>query len=50
MTGTVLTIAQLLQKYYVTSNPSGPSCLAQSPLAKSTTGQSESFPNLQPLP
>jgi phospholipid/cholesterol/gamma-HCH transport system substrate-binding protein len=48
--GTVLTIAQLVEQYYVTSNPSGPSCAAQSPLAKLTTGQSQAFPRLQPLP
>jgi phospholipid/cholesterol/gamma-HCH transport system substrate-binding protein len=50
VTGTVLTIAQLVQQYYLTSDPSGPSCVPQSPLAKQTTGQSQSFPHLQPLP
>jgi hypothetical protein len=50
VTGTVLTIAQLLQQYYFTSDPSGPRCSAQSSLARSTTGQSEAFPHLQPLP
>jgi phospholipid/cholesterol/gamma-HCH transport system substrate-binding protein len=48
--GTVLTIAQLVQQYYITSNPSGPSCASQSPLAKLTTGQPQDFPHLQPLP
>jgi phospholipid/cholesterol/gamma-HCH transport system substrate-binding protein len=50
VTGTVLTIAQLVQQYYLTSNPSGPSCVSQSSLAKPTTGQSQAFPHLQPLP
>jgi phospholipid/cholesterol/gamma-HCH transport system substrate-binding protein len=48
--GTVLTIAQLLQKYYFTSDPSGPRCVAQSPLARLTTGGSQTFPQLKPLP
>jgi phospholipid/cholesterol/gamma-HCH transport system substrate-binding protein len=48
--GNVLTIAQLLQKYYFTSNPSGPRCTSQSPLGTLTTGQDQSFPHLQPLP
>jgi hypothetical protein len=39
-----------VQQYYLTSNPSGPSCVSQSPLAKPTTGQSQAFPHLQPLP
>jgi phospholipid/cholesterol/gamma-HCH transport system substrate-binding protein len=50
VTGTVLTIAQLVEQYYFTSNPSGPSCAPQSPLAKLTTGQPQAFPHLQPLP
>jgi phospholipid/cholesterol/gamma-HCH transport system substrate-binding protein len=50
VTGTVLTIAQLLQEYYFTSDPSGPRCSAQPSLARSTTGQSQAFPHLQPLP
>ncbi|MGI8713582.1 MAG: MlaD family protein [Solirubrobacteraceae bacterium] len=50
VTGTVLTIAQLLQQYYFTSDPSGPPCVAQSPLASLTTGGSQTFPHLQPLP
>jgi len=48
--GTVLTIAQLLQQYYFTSNPSGPRCTSQSPLGTLTTGQNQTFPHLQPLP
>ena len=48
--GSVLTLAQLLQKYYFTSNPSGPRCTSQSPLGKLTTGQNQTFPHLQPLP
>jgi virulence factor Mce-like protein len=50
VTGTVLTIAQLLEQYYFTSNPNGPSCKAQSPLGTLTTGQNQSFPQLQALP
>jgi phospholipid/cholesterol/gamma-HCH transport system substrate-binding protein len=50
LAGTVLTIAQLLQKYYYTSDPSGPTCKGQTPLGKLTTGQSQSFPHLQALP
>jgi ABC-type transporter Mla subunit MlaD len=46
----VLTIAQLLQKYYYTADPGGPPCKAQAPLGSSTTGQLQSFPNLNPLP
>ena len=48
--GTGLTIAQLLQQYYFTSDPSGPRCAAQGPLGSLTTGQVQSFPHLQPLP
>jgi phospholipid/cholesterol/gamma-HCH transport system substrate-binding protein len=50
VTGTVLTIAQLLQKYYYTSTPSGPPCTAQSSLGSLTTGQAQAFPQLQALP
>lgn len=50
VTGTVLTLAQLLQKYYYTSNPSGPPCTAQRSLGSQTTGQNQAFPQLQPLP
>jgi virulence factor Mce-like protein len=48
--GTVLTTAQLLQKFYFTANPSGPPCKGQSPLGTLTTGQLFSFPHLKPLP
>jgi hypothetical protein len=48
--GTVLTIAELIQKYYYTADPSGPACRAQSPLGSVTTGQLQSFPHLQALP
>ena len=48
--GTVLTIAQLVQQYYFTSDPSGPPCQGQSPLGTLTTGQIQTFPHLQPLP
>jgi virulence factor Mce-like protein len=48
--GTVITLAQLVQKYYYTADPSGPPCRGQSPLGSVTTGQLQSFPHLQPLP
>ncbi len=48
--GSVLTIAQLLQDYYFTSDPSGPACKGQPSLGALTTGQNQSFPHLQPLP
>ena len=50
VTGTVLTLAQLLAQYYYTSTPGGPPCQAQSSLGAATTGQAQSFPHLQPLP
>ncbi len=50
VTGTVLTLAQLVAKYYYTSQPGGPPCKAQSPLGSTTTGQNQTFPQLQPLP
>lgn len=50
ITGTVLTLAQLLAQYYYTSTPGGPPCQAQPPLGAVTTGQNQSFPHLQPLP
>jgi phospholipid/cholesterol/gamma-HCH transport system substrate-binding protein len=50
VTGTVLTLAQLLARYYYTATPGGPACLAQSPLGSVTTGQNQSFPHLQALP
>jgi phospholipid/cholesterol/gamma-HCH transport system substrate-binding protein len=48
--GTVLTLAQLVAQYYYTPAPGGPPCKAQSPLGLQTTGQNQSFPQLQPLP
>ncbi len=50
VTGTVLTLAQLVSQYYYTSAPQGPACSAQPPLGTLTTGQVQSFPHLQPLP
>ncbi len=50
VTGQVLTLAQLLSKYYYTATPGGPPCRAQAPLGSLTTGQMQSFPQLQPLP
>ncbi len=47
---TVLTLAQLVQKYYYTSNPAGPACAAQAPLGSLTTGRAGNFPHLQALP
>jgi phospholipid/cholesterol/gamma-HCH transport system substrate-binding protein len=48
--GTVLTLAQLVQKYYYTANPGGPACKGQTPLGSVTANQNQSFPHLQPLP
>jgi phospholipid/cholesterol/gamma-HCH transport system substrate-binding protein len=48
--GTVLTLAQLVEKYYYTPNPGGPACRAQTPLGSVTAHQNQSFPHLQPLP
>ena len=50
VTGTVLTLAQLVAKYYYTAQPGGPACKAQPPLGSTTTGQNQTFPHLQPLP
>jgi phospholipid/cholesterol/gamma-HCH transport system substrate-binding protein len=50
VTGTVLTLAQLVAKYYYTSQPGGPPCKAQAPLGSTTTGSEQTFPHLQPLP
>jgi phospholipid/cholesterol/gamma-HCH transport system substrate-binding protein len=50
VTGTVLTLAQLLQNYYYTASPGGPPCAAQPSLGGLTTGQTQAFPQLQPLP
>jgi phospholipid/cholesterol/gamma-HCH transport system substrate-binding protein len=46
----VLTEQQLVQQYYFTSNPAGPTCWAQRPLGSLTTGEMQSFPHLQPRP
>jgi phospholipid/cholesterol/gamma-HCH transport system substrate-binding protein len=48
--GTVLTLASLVQDYYITADPSGPACKAQAPLGKGTTGQDKAFPTLSALP
>ena len=50
VTGTVLTLAQLVAKYYYTATPGGPACKAQAPLGSLTAHQNQSFPHLQPLP
>jgi phospholipid/cholesterol/gamma-HCH transport system substrate-binding protein len=50
VTGTVLTLAQLIAKYYYTPTPGGPPCKAQVPLGSVTAHQNQSFPHLQPLP
>jgi phospholipid/cholesterol/gamma-HCH transport system substrate-binding protein len=50
VTGTVLTLAQLVAKYYYTPTPGGPPCKAQPPLGGTTTGSNQTFPDLQPLP
>jgi phospholipid/cholesterol/gamma-HCH transport system substrate-binding protein len=44
----VLTLQQVVQQYYFTSNPAGPTCRAQGSLGEATTGQAQSFPHLQP--
>jgi hypothetical protein len=50
VTGTVLTVAQLVEKYYYTPTPGGPPCKAQPALGSTTTGSNQTFPHLQPLP
>jgi virulence factor Mce-like protein len=50
VTGTVLTLAQLVAHYYYTSTPGGPPCKAQPPLGSVTAHQNQTFPHLQPLP
>jgi virulence factor Mce-like protein len=47
--GDVLTLAQLVERYYYTATPEGPPCQQQAPLG-ATAGQNQSFPHLQPLP
>ncbi|HWE11463.1 MAG TPA: MlaD family protein [Solirubrobacteraceae bacterium] len=50
VTGTVLTLAQLVARYYYTPTPGGPPCTMQAPLGSVTAHQNQSFPHLQPLP
>ena len=50
ISGQVLTLEQLLQKYYYLGEPRAPACRAQAPLGTLTTGQLQSFPHLSPLP
>jgi hypothetical protein len=45
----MLTLGQLVQDYYYTSDPSGPACTAQKSLGRQTTGQNQSFPSLKAL-
>jgi hypothetical protein len=42
-------IAAVLSSVYYTSDPSGPPCRAQQPLGEATTGQTQAFPQLQPI-
>jgi len=43
-------LAAVLGSVYYTADPSGPSCKAQPPLGEATTGQTQAFPQLQPIP
>jgi phospholipid/cholesterol/gamma-HCH transport system substrate-binding protein len=43
-------LAHILKIDYYTSKPGGPTCKSQPPLGTLTTGQSQYFPHLQPLP
>jgi virulence factor Mce-like protein len=43
-------LAAILKTTYYTSTPGGPPCKAQSLLGPGTTGQSQAFPTLKPLP
>jgi len=43
-------LASILQNVYFTATPGGPVCKAQRPLGSATTGQSQAFPHLEPLP
>lgn len=45
-----ISVTQLLQAFYYTANPGGPPCTGQAPLGATTTGQSQAFPHLNPLP
>ncbi len=42
-------IAAVLSTVYYTTDPSGPPCRAQHPLGEATTGQTQAFPQLQPI-
>jgi hypothetical protein len=48
--GEMLTLGEVVQKYVITSDPSGPACRSQGSLGAKTTGQSQTFPSLKPLP
>jgi phospholipid/cholesterol/gamma-HCH transport system substrate-binding protein len=43
-------LAAILRSVYFTAKPGGPPCKAQGPLGEATTGQPQTFPQLQPLP
>ena len=43
-------LAAVLSAVYYTTDPSGPPCQAQQPLGEATTGQTQAFPQLQPIP
>ncbi len=43
-------LAAVLSAVYYTTDPSGPPCEAQPPLGEATTGQTQAFPQLQPIP
>ena len=44
VTGTVLTLAQLVEKYYFTPTPGGPPCKAQPPLGRRPRARIKPFP------
>jgi hypothetical protein len=46
----MLTLGEVVRRFLITSDPSGPACTAQASLGKQTTGQSRTFPSLKPLP
>ena len=43
-------LAAVLSSVYYTTDPSGPPCRAQQPLGEATTGQTQAFPQLKPIP
>jgi virulence factor Mce-like protein len=43
-------LAAVLSAVYYTADPSGPPCKAQEPLGEATTGQTQTFPQLQAIP